>query len=100
MTREQYRKITNYAALSLSGLAALFGLFWLVFILGDVLVHGIGALRLDLFLNDPVPAGMAGGGLRNAFLGQLMITVLATLIGVPVGVLGCTFLAEYARGRT
>ena len=98
MTREQYRKITNYTALTLSGLAALFGLFWLVFILGDVLVHGIGALRIDLFLKDPVPAGMQGGGLRNAFVGQLMITLAATLIGVPVGVLGGTFLAEYARG--
>jgi phosphate transport system permease protein len=98
MTREQTRKITNYIALSLSGLAAFFGLFWLVFILGDVLVHGIGALRLDLFFNDPVPAGMTGGGLRNAFVGQMMITLAATLIGVPVGVLGGTFLAEYARG--
>ena len=100
MTREHYRKIINYVALSLSGLAALAGLFWLVFILGDVLIHGIGALRLDLFLQDPVPAGMTGGGLRNAFLGQLMITICATLIGVPVGVLGGTFLAEYARGTT
>jgi len=100
MTREQYRKIVNYAALSLSGLAAAFGLFWLVFILGDVLVHGISGLRLDLFLKDPVPAGIPGGGLRNAFVGQLMITFAATLIGVPVGVLGGTFLAEYARGRT
>ena len=98
MTREHYRKIINYFALSLSGLAALAGLFWLVFILGDVLVHGIGALRLDLFLQDPVPAGMTGGGLRNAFLGQLMITLCATVIGVPIGVLGGTFLAEYARG--
>jgi phosphate transport system permease protein len=100
MTREQYRKTINYAALSMSGLAAAFGLFWLIFILGDVLVHGLGGLRLDLFLKDPVPAGMPGGGLRNAFVGQLMITFAATLIGVPVGVLGGTFLAEYARGRT
>ena len=100
LSRQHYRKITNYAALSMSGLAAAFGLFWLVFILGDVLIHGIGGLRLDLFLKDPVPAGMPGGGLRNAFVGQLMITFFATLIGVPIGVLGGTFLAEYARGRT
>jgi phosphate transport system permease protein len=98
MTREQKRKIESFLALGLSGLAALFGLFWLVFILGDVLVHGIGALDLGLFFNDPVPAGQTGGGLRNAFVGQLMITFSATLIGVPVGVLGGTFLAEYARG--
>ncbi|VAX26880.1 Phosphate transport system permease protein PstA (TC 3.A.1.7.1) [hydrothermal vent metagenome] len=99
MTRERKRKIESFIALSLSTLAALFGLFWLVFILGDVLIEGIEALSPALFLNDPVPPGVAGGGLRNAFVGQLMITFFATLIGVPVGVLGGTFLAEYARGR-
>jgi len=61
MTHEQTRKIQNYAALTLSGLAALVGLFWLVFILGDVLTNGISALRLDLFINDSAPAGVAGG---------------------------------------
>ena len=100
MTREQQRKIEGVTALTLSTLAAILGLFWLVFILGDVLVHGIKALTPGLFLNDPVPPGVEGGGLRNAFVGQLLITVCATLIGVPVGVLGGTFLAEYARGRT
>ncbi len=93
------RKIEGMVAISLSTLAALFGLFWLVFILGDVLYNGISALNLDLFLNDPAPAGVDGGGLRNAFAGQLLITLFATLIGVPIGVLGGTFLAEYARGK-
>jgi phosphate transport system permease protein len=99
MTIELKRKIEGIIALILSSLAALFGLFWLVFILGDVLVNGISALNLDLFLNDPAPAGVDGGGLRNAFIGQLMITIYATLIGVPIGVLGGTFLAEFARGK-
>jgi len=87
-------------ALTFSTLAALIGLFWLVFILGDVVMNGIGALKLSLFLNDPVPPGVEGGGLRNAFVGQLLITLLATVIGVPVGVLGGTYLAEYGRGRS
>jgi phosphate transport system permease protein len=99
MTREKVRKLEGIVALSLSTLAALVGLFWLVFILGDVLVHGIKALTPDLFLQNPVPAGVKGGGLKNAFVGQLLITFCATLIGVPVGVLGGTFLAEYAHGR-
>src|SRR5271157_425994 len=98
MNVDQKRKAESLVALALSTLAALSGMFWLVFILGDVLVHGIGALTPSLFLNDPTPAGVAGGGLRNAFVGQLMITGFATLIGVPIGVLGGTFLAEYARG--
>jgi len=97
--RERIRKFESSMALAISTFSAFLGLFWLVFILGDVLVHGVAALNLTLFTNDPAPVGVAGGGLRNAFVGQLIITLFATLIGVPVGVLGGTFLAEYARGR-
>lgn len=100
MTHERRRRIEGIIALTFSTLAAFLGLFWLIFILGDVLIHGVKALNLSLFISDPAPAGVDGGGLRNAFIGQLMITICATLIGVPVGVLGGTFLAEYARGRT
>ena len=100
MKREQIRKFEGFIALSFSTISAFLGLFWLVFILGDVLVHGITALNLSLFVSDPTPIGVSGGGLRNAFVGRLMITLFATLIGVPVGVLGGTFLAEYARGTT
>jgi len=99
MNQEKKRKVEGFIALLLSTLAAFCGLFWLIFILGDVLIHGIGAMNLSLFMHDPAPAGVQGGGLRNAFLGHLMITSFATIIGVPVGVLGGTFLAEYARGR-
>ncbi len=99
MTKEQARKTEGFVALTLCTLSAFLGLFWLVFILGDVLVNGVQALNLSLFINDPAPAGVEGGGLRNAFVGQLMITFCASLIGVPIGVLGGTFLAEYARGR-
>lgn len=99
MNIERRRKLNNVIALAFSSLAAFFGLFWLVFILGDVLLHGIAALKPGLFLNDPTPPGIEGGGMRNAFVGQILITLSATLIGVPFGVLGGTFLAEYAKGR-
>ncbi|NPA12599.1 MAG: phosphate ABC transporter permease PstA [Aquificae bacterium] len=92
------RKIKGSIALGLSTLAAVSGLFWLTFIIFDVLRHGLPALNLELFLEDPAPPGIPGGGLRNAFVGQLLITGVATLIGVPLGVLGGTFIAEYARG--
>ncbi|MEE8185461.1 MAG: phosphate ABC transporter permease PtsA, partial [Thermodesulfobacteriota bacterium] len=98
MSRDKIRRFENYMALSLCTLATFFGLFWLIFILGDVIVNGIGALNLGLFVNDPAPPGVEGGGLRNAFVGHLMIPFFATLIGVPIGLLGGTFLAEYARG--
>ena len=99
MNRQQWRKVRGYVGLTLSTLAAGVGLFWLFFILSDVLMHGLGALNLDLFTRDPAPPGIEGGGMRNAFVGQLLITFFATLIGVPLGIFGGTFLAEYARGK-
>ncbi|NPA52730.1 MAG: ABC transporter permease subunit [Aquificae bacterium] len=92
------RKIKSYIALSLSTVAAFLGLFWLGFILYDVLRHGIQGLSLELFLEDPAPPGIEGGGLRNAFVGQLLIVFYATIIGVPLGLLAGIFVAEYARG--
>jgi phosphate transport system permease protein len=99
MNVEKKRKIESVTALALSGLAAAIGLFWLVYILADVLIHGVGALHISLFLKDPAPAGEEGGGLRNAFVGQLMVTLASALIGIPIGVMGGTFLAEYAKGK-
>jgi len=92
------RKIRSYIALTLSTFAAFIGLFWLGFILFDVLRHGITSLNLDLFTKDPTPPGVEGGGLRHAFVGHLIITSMAAAIGIPVGILAGTFLAEYARG--
>ncbi len=91
------RKVISSVALFICFLTACWGIFWLSFIIVDVLRHGITAINPELFLKDPAPPGETGGGLRNAFLGHLIITFFATLIGVPVGVLGGTFLAEYGR---
>lgn len=98
MDRLRRRKLYSSSGLVLSSLAAAIGLFWLIFILGDVLVQGYAAIGPELFTKDPAPPGIEGGGLRNAFVGQLLITLVASFIGVPVGILGGTFLAEYARG--
>lgn len=92
------RRIINFLALAMCALTAIFGLFWLGFILYDVIRHGIGALGPELFTQNPAPPGEEGGGIKNALIGQLMITACAVAIGVPIGVLGGTFLSEYARG--
>ncbi len=91
------RKFISNLALFLCFLAALWGLFWLIFILFDIIRHGITALTPSLFLKDPTPPGEPGGGLKHAILGHIIITLLATLMGVPIGILGGTFLAEYGR---
>jgi len=91
------RKLLNHLALFLSSLAALWGLFWLFFILIDVVRHGLTALTPTLLFNEPTPPGIPGGGLKHAIIGHFIITFTATLIAVPIGILGGTFLAEYGR---
>ena len=91
------RKVVNVIMLSLSFLTALYGLIWLFWILIDVVVNGITFLSLDLFLKDPTPPGIEGGGLKHAFIGHFIITGLATLIGVPIGIGAGIFFAEYGR---
>lgn len=91
------RKLANYGALALSAASAAFGIFFLFWILKDVLVLGFSAINLDFFTRLPAPAGMEGGGLVNAIAGTFLITALATVIGVPAGIMAGTYLSEYGR---
>jgi phosphate transport system permease protein len=98
MNNLRQRKLKNILAMAAAAACAAIGLALLFVILYDVLTEGVGSLRLRLFTQDPAPANMEGaGGLRSAFLGQGMLTLAAALVGIPVGVLGGTFLAEYGR---
>jgi phosphate transport system permease protein len=90
------RRFKNGVALTLASAATLFGLFWLVWILWTTLANGIGALKPELFYQMTPPPG-EDGGLANAFFGSILMSVLAIVMGTPVGILAGTFLAEYAR---
>lgn len=76
--------------------AALVPLFLILLFLART---GLGALNLDFFTHLPGAAGESGGGMANAIAGTLVLVGLAALLGVPVGVLGGTFLAEYPNSR-
>src|SRR5215471_4593938 len=90
------RRIVNYLVIGSSLGATAFGLLFLVFVLGTLLANGITALSPTLFTQATPPPGSAGG-LINAIFGSLAMTVIATLIGTPTGILAGTFLAEYAH---
>ena len=92
------RRATNAVALSLSGFAAVFGLFWLAWILWTTFINGFAALSPRLFTQMTPPPG-AEGGLLNAIFGSGAIIFLAVAIGAPIGVLAGTYLAEYGRMR-
>ncbi|MDR1166504.1 MAG: phosphate ABC transporter permease PstA [Deltaproteobacteria bacterium] len=100
MTNARKRKLQNIAALSLSALCALIGLGILFAILFDVLKNGARSINWALFTQDPAPPHLAGGGgLKSAFLGQGLLTLAAAALGVPLGILAGTYLAEYGRNR-
>lgn len=80
----------------LCAVAVLAPLFLILFFLART---GLGALDLDFFTRLPGAAGEPGGGMANAIAGTLVLVGLAALLGVPVGVLGGTFLAEYPNSR-
>jgi phosphate transport system permease protein len=90
------RRFKNAVALSLSFAATVFGLFWLVWILWTAFSNGVAALKPSLFTQMTPPPG-ADGGLLNAFFGSLMMSLLAVVIGTPIGIAAGTYLAEYAR---
>ena len=93
------RKLTNRVALTLSLSAMAFGLFWLAWILWTVLELGISGLSLTLFTEMTPPPGADVGGLANAIAGSLIMVVLATLLGTPIGILAGVYLAEYGRNH-
>ena len=91
------RKFTNRLALTLSLSAMAFGLFWLAWILWTVFELGLSGLSVSLFTEMTPPPGAETGGLLNAIVGSLVLVVLATLLGTPIGILAGVYLAEYGR---
>lgn len=92
------RRIANALAIALATAAALFGLLFLGWILWTLMAKGFAGLNLALFTQDQPPP-MEAGGLRNAFVGSILMCGLGILLGTPLGIAAGTWLAEYGHGR-
>jgi len=90
------RRRRNHLAMTLAIAATVFGLAWLVLILGELLWQGFSGLSLAVFTQMTPPPGSAGG-LLNPIVGSLVMTVIAVAIGTPLGMLAGTYMAEYGR---
>ena len=91
------RRIANETVSALSTLSAFLGIFFLGWILFEVMQRGLGAVSPAFFTELPTPIGVTGGGLANAIFGSVLMTLLATLIGVPLGLCTAVYLSEYGR---
>ena len=90
------RRLVNSVALTIATAAAIFGLVWLVWILATLIYNGLSAINLQIFTEMTPPPGDKGG-LLNAIFGSIVLTIGATVVATPIGMLAGTYLAEYGK---
>ena len=93
--RTVWRKTVNMVMLSITGVCALFAVSVLLLILGYLAYHGASSINLAFFTNLPKPVGETGGGMANAIVGSGKLLLIAAAMGVPIGILGGVYLAEF-----
>jgi phosphate transport system permease protein len=91
-----FRKLVNAVMLGMTGLCALITVSALFAILGFLAWNGATALHWSFFTNLPAPVGETGGGIANSIVGTAKMLLIASFIGIPVGLLGAVYLAEFA----
>ena len=94
-----WRKIKSALASGIAFVSALLVIAPLGLVFFHLLVNGAGSVNWDFFTKLPAPVGAVGGGMVNAIVGSLELLALAGAIGIPVGVLGGVYLAEYGSAR-
>jgi phosphate transport system permease protein len=92
------RHLVNRVAESGAIAAAVLAVGVLGIVVYSVLAHGASALNLDFLIKDPSITGV-GGGMAPAFVGTIVLVLLATLIAMPIGVLVALYLTEFGGGR-
>jgi phosphate transport system permease protein len=77
--------------------AALFGVTWLALILFTLFYNGLAGISVQIFTENTPPPGSTEGGLLNAIIGSVIMTVIGVGVGAPLGLFAGTYLAEYGR---
>jgi phosphate transport system permease protein len=94
-----WRKIKSALASGIAFVSAVLVIAPLGLVFFHLLANGAGSVNWDFFTKLPAPVGAVGGGMVNAIVGSLELLALAGAIGIPVGVLGGVYLAEYGSAR-
>lgn len=98
-TTSLHRKCINGTMLCAMGLCAVLALVPLALVLVKLLQLGLQSLSWSFFVEMPAPVGELGGGMANAIVGSIILITLASCIGLPVGILGGIYLAEFGRSK-
>jgi phosphate transport system permease protein len=93
-----WRRRKNQIATTLMVLAFVVVLIPLGFVLYTVIAKGASAISWSFLTGSPIPPNVVPigiGGMWPAIYGTLVITGLAAVIAVPLGVLGAIYINEY-----
>jgi len=93
------RRKVNALMFALTGVCAAIASGALLAILGYIAWKGASSLSWSFLVNLPKPVGEHGGGIANSIVGSARVVGLAGVLGIPIGVLGGVYLAEYGRGK-
>ena len=94
------RSVMDGFVVGLANLATIVVILPLIAILGYLLYKGASSLNLAFFTQIPAPVGESGGGMANAIVGSSIVLLLASTMGIPVGIGAGLYLAEFGRGKT
>jgi len=94
-----WRKIKSALASGIAFVSAVLVITPLGLVFFHLLINGASSVNWDFFTKLPAPVGTVGGGMVNAIVGSLELLALASVIGIPIGVLGGVYLAEYGSAR-
>ncbi len=90
------RKLVSSVMTTLTAACAVFAIAVLLIILTYIAIQGITSVNLQFLIDTPKPVG-EGGGIGNAILGSVLMTVFACLIGLPIGIGAGVYLAEFGE---
>jgi len=96
--RGQMRTIIDHGATAVAVGSTILVIAPLIAIFIYLIYKGASSLNLDFFIKVPKPVGESGGGMANAIVGSAILLAVGSLIGVPIGISGGIFLAEFGRG--
>ena len=94
-----WRKIKSALASGIAFVSAVLVITPLGLVFFHLLINGASSVNWDFFTKLPAPVGAVGGGMVNAIVGSLELLAIAGVIGIPIGVLGGVYLAEYGSAR-
>ena len=99
IARDTWRKLLSSLFVGFCALSVIAALLPLAFILFFVIKEGIQALDLNFFVHMPAPVGETGGGMANAIVGTMMLTLIGSILAIPVGILSGVYASEYQGTR-